>query len=362
MEPLNLDMFSKSPFASKTLWFNLIAMVVVAVIQAVQGGELPAELANYAPYILVALNIVLRVVTKQPLDFSIFKVKDNDGPDDPSSGGGVLPFGPIAALLACSLFAGTTTFAANPHAMIIGPTAAVPGDKILLDAGKSLDAKTYRWEVRNRNRDDRLGYNIHENGRVLEIFSYPGVYEVTLAVANEESIDLARWTVTVYATIPFGPEPPRPTPNPEPGPQPGPEPQPPQPPEPEPPRPPDPQPEPDPEPELPEGEFDIARSAHAAAGKVVSPRRVAEAHKIAESFDAIAAAISAGTLSGVRNIVTEMRTRNQQTLGDQIANWASFDEWFATQLTTLYQAGRLANDKQWATLLTEVALGLRAVQ
>lgn len=354
-------------YQSKTLLVNgsaLLVFLISALIDAINGGGLPPEFAQYSAYILVGLNILLRVVTKEPLDLSVFTKKNEteneDGDDDPPS---TIPFLtlPFAAFVLISAFH-AHAFAANPRAMIVGPTAAVPGDKILLDAGPSTDAETFRWEVRNRKSDDRTGFTVDPSGKILEIFSYPGVYDITLAVANGDGIDLARWTVTVYSAIPPGPEPPRPAPEPDPQPLP-PDPTPPGPgPEPDPnPKPPTP-PAPEPEPTFPDGEFNLARPAYKQAGLIVSPNRAVQAKRIAAGFDGVAAAISAGTLRGVEAIIEQLREANRQALGDELNQWAVFDAWFAGELEKLFRAGKLSSNESWATLLSEVATGLKAVK
>ena len=263
--------------------------------------------------------------------------------------------------------------AAPPQARIVGPTAAVPGDKIYLDASRSTDASTYRWEVHKRpGGDDREGHVTDSSGQVLELFSYPGEYEITLAVANSEGIDLKRWRVVVYAAIPPGPQPPAPEPAPTPpepsppGPNPplptppGPTPPEPAPTPPEPPRPEPPQ--PDPEPALPDGTFAISQQVcdQVCELAIAADQRSAQANRVAEGFESVAAAISAGSLAGVDTILSEIRDRNRSALGQHLTLWKPFDTWLAVRLSKLYGEGRLSQPPDWAVLLRELALGLRA--
>ena len=59
-------MESKSILLSKTLWINLIAIAAL-VIQHFTGYALPPE---YQVQALAAINIVLRLVTKQPVSLT----------------------------------------------------------------------------------------------------------------------------------------------------------------------------------------------------------------------------------------------------------------------------------------------------
>jgi len=54
----------KSAFASKTMWFNAVAVVVAvaAPVLAAFGytGEVPAELAVFIPALIAGVNLILR--------------------------------------------------------------------------------------------------------------------------------------------------------------------------------------------------------------------------------------------------------------------------------------------------------------
>jgi len=57
---------------SKTWWFNVVALLI-AVLVAVLGqfgytGELPPEWAQYAVMLVTLINLILRLITKQPLE------------------------------------------------------------------------------------------------------------------------------------------------------------------------------------------------------------------------------------------------------------------------------------------------------
>ena len=57
----------KKWYTSKTLWFNILALVVLVAGSFGYTGELPAEWAVFAPAIVALVNFVLRFVTKEPI-------------------------------------------------------------------------------------------------------------------------------------------------------------------------------------------------------------------------------------------------------------------------------------------------------
>ena len=61
-------MEKKAVWKSKTFWFNLLALVVI-VANSLGFGEFQADpnLESYALVIVTVVNIVLRLITKQPV-------------------------------------------------------------------------------------------------------------------------------------------------------------------------------------------------------------------------------------------------------------------------------------------------------
>jgi len=58
---------TKKIYQSKTFWVNLIAIVGI-VLNSLYGIEIDAELqATFATAILGVINIILRLITKQPI-------------------------------------------------------------------------------------------------------------------------------------------------------------------------------------------------------------------------------------------------------------------------------------------------------
>lgn len=59
---------AKPFYASKTFWFNVLALIVmVANAFGFAGFEPDASVTEIGTFIIIAINLVLRLVTKQPL-------------------------------------------------------------------------------------------------------------------------------------------------------------------------------------------------------------------------------------------------------------------------------------------------------
>ena len=59
---------AKSIFYSKTFWFNVVALIVlVAGSFGFNEAELSPNLETYALVIVTVVNLLLRLVTKQPV-------------------------------------------------------------------------------------------------------------------------------------------------------------------------------------------------------------------------------------------------------------------------------------------------------
>ena len=61
-------MDSKKFYQSKTFWFNVIALIVMVLGAFGYEGEIPEEWAALVPAILAIVNLILRFVTKQPIE------------------------------------------------------------------------------------------------------------------------------------------------------------------------------------------------------------------------------------------------------------------------------------------------------
>ena len=61
-------MDAKKFYRSKTFWFNVIAIALAVLVQFGYTGELTGEWAEVAALIVATVNLILRFVTKQPLE------------------------------------------------------------------------------------------------------------------------------------------------------------------------------------------------------------------------------------------------------------------------------------------------------
>ena len=58
----------KKWYVSKTFWFNLVALAVMVLGAFGYTGEVSAEWGVYVPAIIALVNVVLRLVTKEPIE------------------------------------------------------------------------------------------------------------------------------------------------------------------------------------------------------------------------------------------------------------------------------------------------------
>ena len=61
------EMTAKKWYESKTLWFNVMAVIVLVAGVFGYTGELSGDWAEAGGIILAVVNLVLRIVTKQPV-------------------------------------------------------------------------------------------------------------------------------------------------------------------------------------------------------------------------------------------------------------------------------------------------------
>ena len=60
-------MNAKNWYESKTLWFNILALGVAVAANFGFSGELPAEWGIFVPVVVAVINMILRLVTNQPI-------------------------------------------------------------------------------------------------------------------------------------------------------------------------------------------------------------------------------------------------------------------------------------------------------
>lgn len=261
-------------------------------------------------------------------------------PLTPGSGNPLLP------LLAFLLIAGTAS-AAGPKAIINGPATAVPGELVTLDAsGSQGENLRFRWSVQPDQPGRIMFEECPKGSGKIRISTFPGTWHYTVFVFNAEDSDVLTWAVTIPGgTVPTpSPTPPAPTPPAPPSPNPAP-------PAPVPPTPP-------PQPST----FGIRDQIPVWAMTVTSPNKVANAARLADAADALAAAVAAGTTSGPAKILAALTAANAIALGSDLAAWKSFGVSYSAALTGLYATGKLKTDAEWSEMLRETAAGLRMVK
>ena len=58
----------KKWYLSKTLWFNLVALVIAVLANYGYVGELPEDWQVFVAPIIALVNFVLRLLTKEPIE------------------------------------------------------------------------------------------------------------------------------------------------------------------------------------------------------------------------------------------------------------------------------------------------------
>lgn len=324
------------------------------------GEDNTAVVNAWGPILIGLFQISLKILELYGIRIFDFIKRPDDNDDDNQ------PYRPV--IIPCgigllSLMALTSiTIAGQPRAVISGPSAAAAGDQISLSAKQSI-ADLYRWTVTRRTAGP-VRFSESDDRAELQLNSYPGIYDVTLMVANSDGIDIAQSTVTVFNAQVPGPAPsppaPVPIPEPEPAPSPGPAPA---------PSPPDHTPTPDPEPTFPAGRFAVSQKVYDRAKAIPLPARSVSS-RMAEQLEAVAASISAGTLKGrtvllaydPTPILNEVASALAQTASSHRAEWQPFAEAINDDVQQLWDAGKLRNDSDFATLFLEIASGLSAVK
>jgi hypothetical protein len=121
---------------------------------------------------------------------------------------------------------------------------------------------------------------------------------------------------------------------------------------------------------LPAGEFQVAEQVAAIVRKIDSPRRAAESAQLADAAEALAAQIAAGTVPNVTEVLTRI---GEGIKGLNSPAWSAVASQFAAAMETTWKAhsagrlklsvtGGLVDKPAWATLLREIAIGLRSVK
>jgi len=57
----------KKWYESKTIWLNVLALIVAVAAGFGYTGELPADWVVFVPAIIAIINLILRLVTDRPI-------------------------------------------------------------------------------------------------------------------------------------------------------------------------------------------------------------------------------------------------------------------------------------------------------
>lgn len=238
--------------------------------------------------------------------------------------------------------------AAPPRASIDGPsTVRYAGQKLVLRAGDDGELAThFRWRITPTIDGYEQITPLDDDAATVLIHTMAGRYIVTLIASNADGSDDAALEITVPGDSPnpTPPVPPEPRPGPAPGPGPRPQPA------------PEPAPGPTPDPVLPRGEFQIAQPVYLAVRSIQDPQRAANATRLAEAAEGLAARIAAGAITSRQAVVTAI----VEAMRPLPESWAPLNRLTRDSLQTLVTSGQLDTVDRWAVLLREIATGLRA--
>lgn len=346
---------------------NIVCAVYVAVITAAGMGWIDETTAGRLQALLLAVGgVTLRAAIANlgkrldPISVEITVDEPRADPTAETIDWPTRPGGPpvvAGVLLMFGAFAAAA--AADEGVSIIGPAEVqAPGLPCELHLQGLATAKdvAIAWKVFPTVQGVKM-IEARDGGQMARLTTIAGTWSIVAAYhINGEPIRFVTHQ-TYVPGVPYVPPEPKPIPPPMP-----PEPKPPGPTP--PPMPPDPGPQPPPEPKppepkpLPAGDFDhLPTRVRDLVNAVNSPNRKAEAGRLADAIEAIAAQISAGTLTGPQNIVNALGAAlNANTT----AAWDDSRAKMVDALKALYLAGKLKTPAAWASLLREVVLGIRA--
>jgi hypothetical protein len=205
--------------------------------------------------------------------------------------------------------------------VITAPTEVRIGKLVVLDVSKS-SGNTFKWLVVPETED----FLVIDNGR-RAVFSsgVVGEYMFIIACAINDSVDVQRHIVRVVNT---GPTPPGPvTPD-------------------------------DPMPPV-SPTSTLSKKVSEWCASIQSPTRAADAVKLANAFDSVAARIDAGTLTDPYAIITATAEVSRSALGPNAKDWVPFLRSLQAELEQRASDGTLSTPTQHAGVWKEIAKGLR---
>lgn len=205
--------------------------------------------------------------------------------------------------------------------VLVGPETASPGDLIVLDATMSVGVSAFKWTPAGHSG----GFLEVDNGaRIVMAYGKPGRYTFVLAVAG--SVEGQLFLDQLVHTVVVGkPAPPRPDPKPE--------------------------------PPVPPSKFGLREFIKKIALEVQDPEGAAI---LANNYDAVSSAISAGAYKIVDDAFAAVAERNRDGLSDeQKTTWSDFSVKVPGKFKELFEANKVHTLPQLAEAFLEVAKGLR---
>jgi hypothetical protein len=194
------------------------------------------------------------------------------------------------------------------HTSVMIPTSDVPGTRYII-----ICAITYQYIVREKDAED---------GKILE-------------VAN-------RTTILTAEVLTQGNRP-----NPNPGPD------------------PNPNPNPEPDPTFPESKYGLSKRAYDWAKAKVDVNNRKGAVALAKSFEGIASAINANTISNIEDILKQTHTANDSALNSSNippSAWSGWASELQDYIYNLYHNRQMATAADFAVAWNEIAAGLKKVR
>jgi hypothetical protein len=219
-----------------------------------------------------------------------------------------------------------------PPAEITGKTTVEQYKLVQLNVANIDDETAVLWDVYPEEQAD-----IREFSDGSLIFTGPpGKYKIKLRLINGKNVQTFRTEVTINGkpvnpTPPVNPDTPVNPDNPV-------------------------------DPVLPDGNFRLAAKAKAWVDSVNSANRTSEAQNLGAAFDSMVAAINAGTVATVDDLMKLSRDTNRQLLGTSATAWQPWFSNLKQELDTLYDAKLLTDLNSYKTAFSEIAIGLRSIK
>ena len=206
-------------------------------------------------------------------------------------------------------------------AVLIGPVTASPGDLIVLDASKSIGVTKYSWSPAGHSG----GFlEVDDGERIVMAYGSPGRYTFVLACAGIVG-DTLQLDQLVHTIVVGKPAPPKPAPGPV--------------------------------PPVPPSRFGLTEVARKIAVEVNNPEGAAI---LANNYDAISSAISAGAYRVVDEAFEAVAEKNRESLSAEQKNiWSNFAVQLPEKFKELFEQKVVHTLPQLAEAFLEVAKGLR---